>query len=90
MLSELAVFNFEIKYHADKSHKAAEPLRYHPQIFNSSDSSDGESKEYETVSYATMCKAVTDAVNGEKETTELKEEVIKKGTVTTFLLWVSQ
>ena len=54
-LSELALFDFDIKYRTGKSNKAADALSCHPNDSEEMDSNP-ESEEYEIISYAIECE----------------------------------
>ena len=73
-LSELALFDFDIKYRSDKSNQAADTLSHHPMTDNEI-LSDTESDGYETISYAVMCDDLSEAIKGEKLPLDLKRAV---------------
>ena len=55
-LSDLVLFDFDIKYRAGKSNQVADALSWWPSNPNSaSESSDGED-EWETISYEMVCQ----------------------------------
>ena len=70
-LSELALFNFDIKYQTDKSNKAADTLSNCPQLDNKG-VSDGSSEKYEMVSCASACEYNTSVLNVKKLPIESK------------------
>ena len=77
-LSELALFNFVIKYQTGQSNRAADALSHHP--FNPTcDDSFSESKddsdECEVISYSLVCEAVDLCLNSTKIPEDLKQEV---------------
>ena len=77
-LSELALFNFVIKYQTGQSNRAADALSHHP--FNPScDDSFAESKadsdECEVISYSLVCEAVDLCLNSTKIPKDLKQQV---------------
>ena len=59
-LSELALFNFVIKYQTGHSNKVADALSHHP--FNppcdSTSESEAHSDKVEVISYSSVCEAV--------------------------------
>ena len=77
-LSELALFNFVIKYQTGRSNRAADALSHRP--FNPScDKSFSESKadsdECEVISYSLVCEAVDLCLNSTKIPKDLKQGV---------------
>ena len=52
--SELALFDFDIKYRAGKSSQSSNTLSHHPQTSNDNYST-SESEEYKTIAYAVVC-----------------------------------
>ena len=73
-LSELALFDFNIKYRSGKSNQAADTLSHCPTT-DSDILSDTESDEYKTVSYAVMCDDLSEVIKGEKLSLDLKRAV---------------
>ena len=74
-LSELALFNFVIKYQTGHSNRAADALSH--CLFNSScDDSFSESKpnseKFEVISYSSVCEAVDLCLNSTKIPEDLK------------------
>ena len=77
-LSELALFDFVIKYQTGRSNRAADALSCHP--FNPTcDESFSESKadsdEFEVISYSLVCEAVDLCLNSTKIPEDLKQGV---------------
>ena len=77
-LSELALFDFVIKYWTGQSNRATDALSYHP--FNPScDDSFSESKadsdECKVISYSSVCEAVDLCLNSTKIPEDLKQAV---------------
>ena len=64
-LSELMLFDFDIKYRRGKSNKAADALSHHPYDSEEVDSNP-ESEEYETILYAIECEELEEILDGEK------------------------
>ena len=64
-LCELTFFDFDIKYRTGKSNQAADTLSHHPKTDNDI-SSDNDSEEYETISYAVVCDDLCEIVKDEK------------------------
>ena len=86
-LSELALFDFTIKYQTGHSNRAADALSHHP--FNPSCNFDTEStdsdevevicysatcNEVETIPYSVVCEALDQCLNGSKIPEVLKQE----------------
>ena len=77
-LSELALFNFIIKYQTGRSNRATDTLRHHP--FNPScdegfSESEADSDECEVISYSSVCEAVDLCLNSTKIPEDLKQGV---------------
>ena len=64
-LSELALFDFDIKYRSGKLNQAADTLSRHPMTDNEI-LSDSESDGYKTISYTVMCNELSEIIKGEK------------------------
>ena len=73
-LSELALFDFDIKYRSGKSNQAADTLSHH-QKTEDENFSDSESDRYETILYAVICDDLSKVIKGEKLPLELKRAV---------------
>ena len=73
-LSELALFNFDIKYGSGKSSQAADTLSHRPMT-DSEILGNSESDRYETILYAVMCNDLSEIIKGEKLPLELKRAV---------------
>ena len=76
-LSELALFDFDIKYRMGKLNKAVDTLSHHLYDSEEVDSNQG-TEEYETVSCAIECKELEEILDGEKITKEYKEAIQDK------------
>ena len=63
-LSELALFNFNIKYRSGKSNQAADALSYHAKT-EIENFSDCESDGCKTILYAVVCDDLREVINGE-------------------------
>ena len=76
-LSELALFDFDIKYRTGKSNQAADALSHCPKssLDMSSDRGSEESEEYETISYEVISDDLTELIDGIKIPIELKKEI---------------
>ena len=77
-LSELALFNFVIKYQTGRSNRATDALSHHP--FNptcnkSFTESEADSDECEVISYSLACEAVDLCLNSTKIPKDLKQQV---------------
>ena len=57
-LSDLALFDFEIKYRAGKSNQAADALSRHPSNPDSLSESSDDAEEWETISYGMVCQII--------------------------------
>ena len=55
-LSDLVLFDFEIKYRAGKSNQAADTLSQRPVNLDSSSESSDDDEEWETISYGMVCQ----------------------------------
>ena len=74
-LSNLALFDFDIKYRAGKTNQAADALSWWPvNPDSSSESSDGE-EEWETISYEVVCQILDYHLDSSKLPYYLKHEV---------------
>ena len=73
-LSELALFDFNIKYRLGKLNQAADALSHCP-VTNGEILSDTESDKYETILYAVMCYDLSEVIKGEKLPLDLKRAV---------------
>ena len=71
-LSELALFDFDIKYTSGKSNQAADALSCHPRSENES-FSNCESDRYKTISYTVVCDDLCKVIKGEKLPLEIKK-----------------
>ena len=73
-LSELALFDFDIKYRSGKLNQAADALSRHPAT-DIEILSDTESDGYKTILYAVMCDDLSEVIKGEKLPLDLKRAV---------------
>ena len=74
-LSNLTLFDFDIKYRAGKTNQAADALSQRPvNPDSSSESSDGE-EEWETISYEVVCQILDYHLDSTKLPCNLKHEV---------------
>ena len=74
-LSDLALFDFEIKYRAGKSNQAADALSRHSSNPDSLSESSDDDEEWETVSYGMVCQILDHHLNSSKLPYNLKHEV---------------
>ena len=65
-LSDLALFDFEIKYRAGKSNQAADTLSRRPSSPDSLSESSDDDEEWETVSYGMVCQILDHHLNSSK------------------------
>ena len=74
-LSDLMLFDFEIKYRAGKSNQAADALSQWPVNPDSSSESSDDDEEWETVSYEMVCQILDHHLNSTKMPYNIKLEV---------------
>ena len=74
-LSELALFDFNIKYRTGRSNQAADVLSCHPRSSLDMSSDRGSEEEYETISYEVISDDPTELIDGIKIPIELKKEI---------------
>ena len=74
-LSDLALFDFEIKYRAGKSNQAADTLSRHPSNPDSPSESSDDDEEWETVSYGMVCQIIDHHLGSTKLPYNLRYEV---------------
>ena len=77
-LSELALFNFVIKYWTGRSNRAADALShrpFNPSCDDSFSESEADSDECEVISYSSVCEAVDLCLNSTKIPEDLKQGV---------------
>ena len=76
-LSELVLFDFDIKYRRGKSNQAAHALSHHPKSSVDMSSDRGNKEDYETISYEVISDDLTEVIDGIKKPIELKIEIPK-------------
>ena len=77
-LSELALFDFVIKYRTGRSNRAADALShcpFNPTCDDSFSESEADSDEGEVISYSSVCEAVDLCLNSTKIPKDLKQGV---------------
>ena len=74
-LSNLMLFDFDIRYHAGKSNQAADALSWQPENPNSSSESSDEEEEWETISYEMVCQVLNHHLDSTKLLYSVKYEV---------------
>ena len=74
-LSDLALFDFEIKYRAGKSNQAADALSRQPVNPDSLSKSSDDDEEWETVSYGIVCQILDHHLGSTKMPYNIKLEV---------------
>ena len=74
-LSNLALFDFEIKYRARKSNQAADALSRQPVNPNSSSESSDDDEEWETVLYGMVCQILNHHLDSTKMPYNVRLEV---------------
>ena len=62
-LSELALFDFDIKYRSGKSNQAADALSCHPMT-DDEILSNSESDRYKTISSPVLCNDLSEVIKG--------------------------
>ena len=73
-LSELALFDFDIKYRTGKLNQAADTLSHCPKT-NNYNSSDSDIEEYKTISCAVVCDDLCEVFKGKKLPLDIKGAV---------------
>ena len=74
-LSDLTLFDFDLKYHVGKSNQAADTLSRHPVNPDSSSESSDDEEEWETITYETVCQILDYHLGSSKLPHHLKHEV---------------
>ena len=74
-LSDLTLFNFEIKYRVGKSNQAADALSQWPENPDSSSESSDNGEEWETISYNMVCQILDHHLDSVKLPYVVKYEV---------------
>ena len=74
-LSDLTLFDFEIKYRAGKSNQAADALSQWPVNPKSSSESSDDDKEWEAISYEMVCQILDHHLDSTKIPYKVKHEV---------------
>ena len=74
-LSELALFDFNIKYRTGKLNQTADALSHFPKSSLDMSSDRGSEEEYETISYEVISDDLTELIDGIKIPIELKKEI---------------
>ena len=74
-LSDLALFDFDLKYRAGKSNQAADALSWWPINPKSSSESSDDEEEWETITYETVCQILDYHLDSSKLPHHVKHEV---------------
>ena len=74
-LSNLVLFDFDIRYCVGKSNQAADALSWWPENPNSSSESSDEEEEWETISYEMVCQILDHHLDSTKLPYSVKYEV---------------
>ena len=74
-LSDLALFDFDIKYRAGKTNQGADALSWQPVNPDSSSASSDDEEEWETISYEVVCQILDYHLDFSKLPYNLKHEV---------------
>ena len=74
-LSDLALFDFEIKYRAGKSNQVADALSRRPSNPDSLSESSDDDEEWETISYGMVCQIIDHHLESTKLPYHLRHEV---------------
>ena len=74
-LSDLTLFDFNIKYRAGKSNQAADALSRRPANHNSASESSDDEEEWEAISYEMVCQILDYHLDSRKIPCQIKHEV---------------
>ena len=74
-LSDLTLFDFEIKYRAGKTNQAADALSWWPENPDSPSESSDDEEEWDTISYEMVCQILDHHLNSTKMPYHVKHEV---------------
>ena len=74
-LSDLTLFDFDIKYRAGKSNQVADVLSWQPVSPDSSSESSDDEEEWETISYEVVCQVLNYHLGSSKLPYAVKQEV---------------
>ena len=74
-LSDLTLFDFDIKYRVGKSNQVADTLSQWPVNPNSSSESSDDEEEWETISYEVVCQVLDYHLDSSKLPYAIKQEV---------------
>ena len=74
-LSDLTLFDFDIKYRVGKSNQAADALSWQPVNPDSSSESSDDEEEWETISYEVVCHILDYHLGSSKLPYAVKQEV---------------
>ena len=74
-LSDLALFNFDIRYRAGKTNHVADALSWQPVNPESSSESSDDEDEWETISYGMVCQILNHHLDSTKIPFQVKYEV---------------
>ena len=74
-LSDLALFDFDIKYRAGRKNQVADVLSHHPLNPDSSSESEDDDDNWETISYGMVCQSINHLTNSTKIWFEVKYKI---------------
>ena len=74
-LSNLVLFNFDIRYHVGKSNQVADAVSWRPVNADSLSESSGEEDEWGTISYEMVCQILNHHLDSTKLPYSVKYEV---------------
>ena len=74
-LSNLALFDFNIKYQAGKKNQVADTLSHHPLNHDSSSESEDDDDNWETISYGMVCQSINHLTDSTKIPFNMKYEI---------------
>ena len=74
-LSDLMLFNFDIKYRVGKSNQVADALSQQPVNLDSSSESSDDEEEWETISYEVVCQVLDYHLGSSKLPYAVKQKV---------------
>ena len=74
-LSDLALFDFDIKYQVGRKNQVADALSHHPLNPDSSSESEDDDDNWETISYGMVCQSINHLTNSMKIPFHVKYEI---------------
>ena len=74
-LSDLALFDFDIKYQAGRKNQVVDALSHHALNPDSSSESEDDDDNWETISYGMVCQSINHLTNSTKIPFDVKYEI---------------